>query len=79
MPQLKPSNRVETQQSSYEKWIVTSVSVHGTGKKINIIKDVRDATGLGLKEAKDVVEEYLLRVHGVPLPEPRNPFGFLKR
>ncbi len=34
----------------------TVVLVNGGDKKINVIKEVRAITGLGLKEAKDLVE-----------------------
>ena len=41
-----------------EKWGVTAAApVAAAGdKKINVIKEVRAITGLGLKEAKDLVE-----------------------
>lgn len=32
-----------------------------SGQKINAIKALRETTGLGLKEAKDVVEAYMTR------------------
>ncbi|MGQ0672226.1 MAG: 50S ribosomal protein L7/L12 [Hyphomicrobium sp.] len=39
-----------------EKTEFTVVLVAGGEKKINVIKEVRAITGLGLKEAKDLVE-----------------------
>ena len=39
-----------------EKTEFTVVLVDGGDKKINVIKEVRAITGLGLKEAKDLVE-----------------------
>jgi len=39
-----------------EKTEFTVVLVSGGDKKINVIKEVRAITGLGLKEAKDLVE-----------------------
>ena len=39
-----------------EKTEFTIVLVSGGDKKINVIKEVRAITGLGLKEAKDLVE-----------------------
>jgi len=39
-----------------EKTEFTVVLVSGGDKKINVIKEVRTITGLGLKEAKDLVE-----------------------
>jgi large subunit ribosomal protein L7/L12 len=39
-----------------EKTEFTVVLVAGGDKKINVIKEVRAITGLGLKEAKDLVE-----------------------
>src|SRR5271154_2799011 len=42
-----------------EKWGVSAaapVAVAAGEKKINVIKEVRAITGLGLKEAKDLVE-----------------------
>jgi len=44
-----------------EKSEYTVVLKSGGGQKINIIKIVKEITGLGLKEAKDIVE-------GVPKP-----------
>ena len=44
-------------QASTEAKTEFSVSLTSIGdKKINVIKEVRAATGLGLKEAKDLVE-----------------------
>ena len=39
-----------------EKTEFTVILVSGGDKKINVIKEVRTITGLGLKEAKDLVE-----------------------
>ena len=39
-----------------EKTEFTVILVAGGDKKINVIKEVRTITGLGLKEAKDLVE-----------------------
>ncbi|MBI5119845.1 MAG: 50S ribosomal protein L7/L12 [Rhodospirillales bacterium] len=39
-----------------EKTEFTVVLIEGGEKKINVIKEVRAITGLGLKEAKDLVE-----------------------
>jgi len=39
-----------------EKTEFTVVLVSGGDKKINVIKEIRTITGLGLKEAKDLVE-----------------------
>jgi large subunit ribosomal protein L7/L12 len=39
-----------------EKTEFTVVLVSGGDKKINVIKEIRAITGLGLKEAKDLVE-----------------------
>ena len=39
-----------------EKSEFTVILVSGGDKKINVIKEVRTITGLGLKEAKDLVE-----------------------
>ena len=39
-----------------EKTEFTVVLVEGGANKINVIKEVRSITGLGLKEAKDLVE-----------------------
>ncbi len=44
-----------------EKSEYTVVLKSGGGQKINVIKIVKEITGLGLKEAKDIVE-------GVPKP-----------
>ena len=39
-----------------EKTEFTVVLAHAGDKKINVIKEIRAITGLGLKEAKDLVE-----------------------
>ena len=53
-----------------EKDDFTIMLVSGGDKKINVIKEVRAATSLGLKEAKDLVEGALKEVKtGVPKEE----------
>ena len=42
--------------AAVEKTEFTVVLVEAGDKKINVIKEVRQITGLGLKEAKDLVE-----------------------
>lgn len=45
-----------------------------TGQKINAIKSVRDRTGLGLKEAKDLVDAAVLRLEkGLEVPIQPSP------
>jgi hypothetical protein len=39
-------------------WIAEARRKLAQGKSINAIKIVRDATGMGLKEAKDLVESW---------------------
>jgi ribosomal protein L7/L12 len=39
-------------------WELEAKALCATGKKINAIKVVRENTGLGLKEAKDLVESW---------------------
>ena len=46
----------DAQASSEEKTEFTVVLSASGEKKINVIKEVRTITGLGLKEAKDLVE-----------------------
>ncbi|HEV7504761.1 MAG TPA: 50S ribosomal protein L7/L12 [Thermoanaerobaculia bacterium] len=41
-------------------WEIEAKALCATGKKINAIKIVREQTGLGLKEAKDLVESWRL-------------------
>ena len=43
-------------EAAEEQTEVTVVLTAGGDKKINVIKEVRAITGLGLKEAKDLVE-----------------------
>ena len=45
-----------TQEAAEEKTEFTVVLASAGEKKINVIKEVRTITGLGLKEAKDLVE-----------------------
>ena len=46
----------EAAPAGEEQTEFTVVLVDGGDKKINVIKEVRGITGLGLKEAKDLVE-----------------------
>lgn len=39
----------------------------GSHKKIQVIKELRNATGLGLKETKDIVDAYCLRLDRMEL------------
>jgi ribosomal protein L7/L12 len=41
-------------------WELEAKALCATGKKINAIKIVRENTGIGLKEAKDLVESWHL-------------------
>lgn len=40
-----------------------AISAIENGKKLEAIKIVREETGLGLKEAKDLVEQYAKTIH----------------
>ncbi len=51
-----PSTSGDAQTASEEKTEFTVVLSACGDKKINVIKEVRTITGLGLKEAKDLVE-----------------------
>ena len=51
-----PTSGEDAQASSEEKTEFTVVLSACGEKKINVIKEVRTITGLGLKEAKDLVE-----------------------
>lgn len=42
----------------WEAWHAEARALTAAGKKINAIKLVREKTGLGLKEAKDLVESW---------------------
>lgn len=44
--------------------IIQEALKQGPDKKITVIKTVREASGMGLKESKDWVESYLLLPHG---------------
>ena len=55
-----------TQEAAEEKTEFTVVLASAGEKKINVIKEVRTITGLGLKEAKDLVEG--ARLTGAPSP-----------
>ena len=48
---LSIPNLIEVQKKSYNQFLSSAGD-----KKINVIKEVRAITGLGLKEAKDLVE-----------------------
>ena len=63
-PQLRQLQQV-AQQHQPEKKSEFSIFLASAGdKKINVIKEVRAITGLGLKEAKDLVEAAPKEVKG---------------
>ena len=54
---LSIPNLIEVQKNSYNELTDFTIMLVSAGeKKINVIKEVRAATSLGLKEAKDLVE-----------------------
>ena len=68
---LSIPNLIEVQKNSYKELTEFNVMLSSVGeKKINVIKEVRAVTGLGLKEAKDLVEAAPSMVkEGVPEAE----------
>lgn len=40
-----------------------AVALHGRDRKIQVIKELRNSTGLGLKDTKDIVDEYILKLN----------------
>ena len=55
--QLRKDQQVEQERPAGEEKSEFSIFLASAGdKKINVIKEVRAITGLGLKEAKDLVE-----------------------
>ena len=55
-PWLRPAGGGAAAAPAAEKTEFTVVLTEAGDKKINVIKEVRAITGLGLKEAKDLVE-----------------------
>lgn len=53
---VAPPDASGPQEAAEEKTEFTVVLTSAGEKKINVIKEVRTITGLGLKEAKDLVE-----------------------
>ena len=51
-----PSTTTDTKPAAEEKTEFTVVLKAGGGNKIGVIKVVREVTGLGLKDAKDLVD-----------------------
>lgn len=47
------------QKQKAQEVVKDAVQRHGTKRKIQVIKDVRNATGLGLKDSKDIVDAYV--------------------
>ena len=47
------------QKQRAQEVVRDAVRKHGTKKKIQVIKDVRNETGLGLKDSKDIVDTYI--------------------
>lgn len=47
------------QKQRAQEVVRDAVQKHGTKRKIQVIKDVRNATGLGLKDSKDIVDTYV--------------------
>jgi ribosomal protein L7/L12 len=45
------------------------LSAFGSGQKILAIKFVKEMTGLGLKESKDLVEAAYATLRGIPVPD----------
>lgn len=54
----------KTMEISEPAWLITARKLYAQGMKIEAIKEVRSATRMGLKEAKDYVEA------GFPSPIP---------
>jgi Ribosomal protein L7/L12 C-terminal domain len=46
-----------------EKWKQEIVSMNYRGEKVPAIKSLREKTGLGLKEAKDIVDNLTVKMH----------------
>ena len=66
MTVLELSELVKTMEEKFGVSAAAPVAVAAAGdKKINVIKAVREATGLGLKEAKELVD-------GAPKPVKEN-------
>jgi len=55
-------SRVKTQANELVKDIVREVGSH---KKIQCIKQLREKTGLGLKDSKDIVDAYVAKLDGM--------------
>ncbi|UVK61102.1 hypothetical protein SEA_ANGELA_260 [Streptomyces phage Angela] len=47
------------QKQKAQEVVKEAVQKHGTKRRIQVIKDVRNATGLGLKDSKDIVDKYI--------------------
>lgn len=52
-----------------ERWCTEAVGLLRSGHKVNAIKEIRQATGLGLKEAKDVADNVHQQLYN------NNPFS----
>lgn len=48
--------------SAYEQWVKDAKAQLDGGHKLKAIKTVREATKMGLKEAKDYVEQELVKI-----------------
>lgn len=56
MPMTAPQGAIEGKEAEEEKSIFDVVLTEAGANKIQVIKVVKDATGKGLKEAKDMVD-----------------------
>ena len=52
-------NTTNSSQNTFDQIPAAAVSAMENGKKLEAIKIVREETGLGLKEAKELVEHYV--------------------
>jgi large subunit ribosomal protein L7/L12 len=65
------SDRRESEMASQSEVVLKTIG----GNKINVIKAVCATTGLGLKEAKDLVESLGAAVEGIGADEARQRAG----
>jgi predicted RNase H-like HicB family nuclease len=58
--ELQKLRRVyDAQVKQAQELVKEATRKHGTKRKIQIIKDIRNSTGLGLKDSKDIVDKYI--------------------
>jgi hypothetical protein len=83
-PGLRPISRsgitINNWHLKLNAGVITNIADHlGEGRKIQAIKELREATGFGLKEAKDIINSFLDSNRTLPIDRFKAKREFLKK